>query len=126
MTYDEVMKTHKEWLDSFTNDSLRAVARSAGMNEGNFSGKVKKGLTADEVISIAHAYKLDVVKALIDTGHLLPSDDPRSQDATLSNAITMLKRLQEGDVRGIVQDEYDLVADGSEEEGGGEPDDYEP
>lgn len=120
------MKTHKEWLESFTNDSLRAVARSAGMNEGNFPGKVKKGLTADEVISIAHAYKLDVVLALIDTGHLRPDDDPRSQDAALSNAITMLKRLQEGNVRDVVQDDYELVADDSEEEGGGEPDDYEP
>lgn len=120
------MKTHKEWLESFTNDSLRAVARSAGMNEGNFPGKVKKGLTADEVISIAHAYKLDVVLALIDTGHLLPSDDPRTQDAALSNAIAVLKRLQEGNVRDVVQDDYELVADDSEEEGGGEPDDYEP
>lgn len=120
------MKTHKEWLESFTNDSLRAVARSAGMNEGNFPGKVKKGLTADEVISIAHAYKLDVVLALIDTGHLRPSDDPRSQDAALTNAITMLKRLQEQGVRDVVQDDYELVADDSEEEGGGEPDNYEP
>lgn len=120
------MKTHKEWLESFTNDSLRAVARSAGMNEGNFPGKVKKGLTADEVISIAHAYKLDVVLALIDTGHLRPSDDPRTQDAALSNAITVLKRLQDSNVRDIMQDDYELVADDSEEEGAGEPDDYEP
>lgn len=118
--------SHSEWVKEATGDSLRGVAEKLGINQGNFSRQAAKGLDADRVIAIAHAYKLDVVLALIDTGHLRPDDDPRSQDATLTNAIAVLKRLQEGNVRGIVQDEYDLVADGSEEEGGGEPDHYEP
>lgn len=118
--------SHSEWVKEATGDSLRGVAEKLGINQGNFSRQAAKGLDADRVIAIAHAYKLDVVLALIDTGHLLPSDDPRSQDAALSNAIAVLKRLQEGNVRDVVQDDYELVADDSEEEGGGEPDDYEP
>ena len=118
--------SHSEWVKEATGDSLRGVAEKLGVNQGNFSRQAAKGLDADRVIAIAHAYKLDVVLALIDTGHLRPDDDPRSQDATLSNAIAVLKRLQEGNVRDMMQDEYDLVADGSEEEGGGEPDHYEP
>ena len=46
---------HKEWALKVTGDSLRGIARSIGVNQGNFSRQIQDGLSADRVIAIAHA-----------------------------------------------------------------------
>ena len=68
------MNDHKTWVKNATGDSIRAVARKLGINEGNFNGKVNTGLTAELVMRVADAYGISRVQALIDTGHLPPRE----------------------------------------------------
>ena len=68
------MNDHKTWVRNATGDSIRAVARKLGINEGNFNGKVNAGLTAELVMRVADAYGLSRVQSLIDTGHLPPRE----------------------------------------------------
>lgn len=115
----------KEWLRKSTNDSLRGVARKLGIDNSQIHREIKSGgLSADRVISIAHAYDLNVIDALLETGHIFPKDDPRG-GITFEAAIERLVELHESNVPGGSQDDYDLVADQSPEEGG-DPDDYQP
>ena len=120
------MTDHREWVKAATGDSLRAVARAIGVNESNFNGQAARGLSADRVIAIAHAYSLNAVDALLETGHLNMSDAPQKSDVTLNGMIELLQQLQDNaHVQGAVQNDYGLVADESPDEGG-TPDDYEP
>lgn len=117
---------HKEWALKVTGDSLRGIARSIGVNQGNFSRQIQDGLSADRVIAIAHAYNLNAVDALLETGHLNTNDAPQKSDVTLNGMIELLQQLQDNaHVQGAVQNDYGLVADESPDEGG-TPDDYEP
>lgn len=110
---------HREWVKQATGDSLRGVARKLGINEGNFPGQARKGLTADRVIEIARAYHVNIVKALVDTGHISIGEAPEVIDEKLGKMIDTLVRLRE-------QSQYGLAADSSPEEGDGNPDDYLP
>lgn len=101
---------------------MRAVARRIGANEGNFPGKVARGLTADLVIEIARAYKLNVIQALVDTGHINPEEAPEVLSSQIESAFEEIRRIAER----VKQSDYSLVADSSPEEGDGNPDNYEP
>lgn len=61
------MNKHTEWLNRSTGDSVHAVAMRMGVDPSNFSKKVKKGLAAEEIISICYEYGLDPIAALYDT-----------------------------------------------------------
>lgn len=61
------MNKHTEWLNKSTGDSVHAVAMRMGVDPSNFSKKVKKGLAAEEIISICYEYGLDPIAALYDT-----------------------------------------------------------
>lgn len=65
--YHGVMNKHIEWLNRSTSDSIHAVAMRMGVDPSNFSKKVKKGLSAEEIISICYEYGLDPIAALYDT-----------------------------------------------------------
>lgn len=106
------MTTHKDWVLTATGDSLRGVARTLGINEGNFVTRVGKGLDADRVIEIAYAYDLDPVKALRDTGHLRPETDA----PTVDNILDRMLDLAEQAKKQLNADDYDLVADSSPDE----------
>ena len=67
VVYHEVMNKHTEWLNRSTGDSVHAVAMRMGVDPSNFSKKVKKGLAAEEIISICYKYDLDPIAALYDT-----------------------------------------------------------
>lgn len=111
---------------------MRAVARKLGVNQGNFPGKVARGLDANTVLDIARAYGINVIQALVDTGHIHMDEAPQVVDAQITEAIDNLiekyqssKRIADS-YRIYTQADYGLVADTSPEEGDGTPDDYEP
>lgn len=118
------MSNHKEWVLNATGDSLRGVARTLGINQGNFPGQVARGLDADRVIEIAYAYNLDAVKALQDTGHLRVETKPETVDGLLDQVLAIAEQAKQQldsnsptpHVRPPRQTDYDLVADTSPDE----------
>lgn len=116
------MQSHTEWITSATNDTRRGVARTIGMDSGQLSREVRRGLTSDRVIEIARAYKLNVIKALVDTGHINPDEAPEVLGQQLNTALDDIVRI----AHQLNQGDYGLAADSSPEEGDGNPDDYLP
>lgn len=110
---------HKLWMRQATADSMRGVARKIGVDSAQLSRELGRGLTSDRVIEIARAYHVNIVKALVDTGHISIGEAPQVIDEKLGQMIDTLIRLRE-------QSQYGLAADSSPEEGDGNPDDYLP
>lgn len=115
---------HKEWLKKSVGDSQRSVARTLGMDSGQLSRELNKGLDADRVIEIAYAYNLDAVKALQDTGHLRAETKPETVDGLLDQVLAIAEQAKQQldsnsptpHVRPPRQTDYDLVADTSPDE----------
>lgn len=107
------MSTHKEWVLSATGDSLRGVARTLGINEGNFVTRVGKGLDADRVIEISYAYGLNPVVELQKTGHLRPETSDDTVDTILDRMLDLASQAKH---HLEAQSDYGLVADNSPDE----------
>lgn len=115
---------HKEWLKKSVGDSQRSVACALGMDSGQLSRELNKGLDADRVIEIAYAYNLDAVKALQDTGHLRVETKPETVDGLLDQVLAIAEQAKQRldsnsptpHVRPPRQADYDLVADTSPDE----------
>lgn len=86
------MHSHDYWLRTATDDSRRGVARTIGVDSGQLTREVQRGLTADRVISIARAYGLNIVTALVDTGHLAPYEADRGIPSHLDAGIADIAR----------------------------------
>lgn len=117
---------NSEWVKEFTGDSLRGVARKLGLGASNLQRQLKAYLPADRVIEIANAYGKDPVRALKETGHikdvqpLTPSELIEQAQELLTQAHRQLETpafdIQDFNVR---RSDYDLVADNSPTERGG-------
>lgn len=101
------------WLNQVIgNDSNRAVADKAGIEQSSLLNRRKReSITAEDVIAIARAYGVPVIRALVDTGFLYPKEalvsNMRSNladasDANLANEI--LRRLQNGQAGSALTD----------------------
>ena len=66
------MTKHQEWFNSTVgDDTINAAASKANVNQPTLNRRLKSGeLTAELVISIARAYGVNPVQALIETGYL--------------------------------------------------------
>ncbi|MBY4212839.1 hypothetical protein HQO42_14710 [Rhodococcus fascians] len=93
------------WLDQVIgNDSNRAAADKAGIEQSSLLNRRKRGsITAEDVIAIARAYGHPVVEALVTTGFLTSDEafesNMRSNLAEASDAnlaAEILRRLQNG------------------------------
>ncbi|WP_288833744.1 hypothetical protein [uncultured Corynebacterium sp.] len=121
------MKNHADWITDATGDTRRGVARNIGVDPAQLTREVKRGLDADRVIQIARHYELNIMKALVETGHLTLDEAPEIVDAQITDALDRLVRLhKEAQALENKQSDYGLVADSSPEEGAGAPEDYEP
>lgn len=91
------MTDHSEWLTESTGTTIHAVALKTGVDPSNFAKKVKRGLSAEEVINISYEYGLDPVQALVETGYLHreKSDTPAQIAARVRQDITRLEAMAE-------------------------------
>lgn len=91
------MTDHSEWLTEATGTTVHAVAIKTGVDPSNFAKKVKRGLSAEEVITISYEYGLDPVQALVETGYLHreKSDTPAQIAARVRQDITRLEAMAE-------------------------------
>jgi len=121
------MENHADWITRVTGDTRRAVARNIGVDPAQLTREVQRGLDADRVIQVARHYKLNIMKSLVETGHLTMDEAPEVVDAQITDALDRLVRLhEEAQALERKQSDYGLVADNSPEEGAGAPEDYEP
>jgi hypothetical protein len=81
------MTDHSEWLTESTGTTVHAVAIKTGVDPSNFANKVKRGLSAEEVINISYEYGLDPVQALVDTGYLHGNSQTRTDPKEVANRI---------------------------------------
>lgn len=70
------MTGHKEWFENLTkNASGRAAADLAGISPATMNRQLARNtLSAETVISLARAYGRSPVRALLETGYLLPEE----------------------------------------------------
>lgn len=62
---------HNAWLERSTQDSIRQIARTAGITHRTLGYQLEKGaISPENVIAIAEAYGLHPVGALVETGYL--------------------------------------------------------
>lgn len=75
------MKNASKWFAATTNgDSVNAVATKAGLTQSTLARHHKAGaFPAETVIAVARAYGADVIRSLIDAGHLAQEDVKRYQ-----------------------------------------------
>lgn len=129
---------HTEWMHRITaGDSLREVARRAGLNNRTLTTQVNAGkLKADLIIKIAEAYDESPVIALVDLGFMSARwiTEPgvvtalsRATDEQLTDELLRrLRLIDDVSVDDLAARHLHAVADSSPEEGEGYPDDYEP
>lgn len=70
------MTEHKEWFENLTkNASGRAAADLAGISPATVNRQLARNtLSAETVIALARAYGRSPVRALLETGYLLPEE----------------------------------------------------
>lgn len=84
------MKEHKEWFEKLTqNASGRAAADLADISPATMNRQLaRNALSAETVISLARAYGRSPVRALLETGYLLPEEAGMPSPQELLQSLT--------------------------------------
>lgn len=97
-TEDKRRSPESAWLLNITTDSRHAIAQRLDTTHTKINRQLNgtTPLTADLVLDIAHAYKADPIRALLQAGKLTPSDmRPYSAANNALAALTNKALLQE-------------------------------
>lgn len=110
---------HTQWLESVTDNSVRATAKKIGLAPRTLATQLEKGnLSPENVIAIAIAYGHHPVGALVDTGYLdekwAHQVDPVHAIRTVSEdqlADEVLRRMKLGKAHGALDTPIDELTE---------------
>lgn len=109
---------HAQWLESVTDNSVRATAKRVGLAPRTLATQLEKGnLSPENVIAIAIAYGHHPVGALVDTGYLdgkwAQQVDPVHTIRKVTEdqlADEVLRRMKFGKAHGALDEPIDSLA----------------
>lgn len=129
---------HIEWLHRVTQgDSNRAIAHRSGISDATLSRQIRAGeLAPENIIKIAEAYDESPVYALVDLGFtsarwvtepgIITALSRATDEQLTDELLRRLRLIDDVPVDDLAARHLHAVADSSQEEGEGYPDDYEP